>query len=98
MKPFQRPKVGRRAYKGKEDELLKRSSLGSRRSSGGMERLMNRAGKGLNFIGRQRKREDSDTEESSEDEENKKEVPFEPLMVWQSPFQGGEAKGIPDTL
>jgi len=98
LKPFQRPKVGRRAYKGKEDELLKRSSLGSRRSSGGMERLMNRAGKGLNFIGRQRKREDSDTEESSEDEENKKEVPFEPLMVWQSPFQGGEAKGIPDTL
>lgn len=100
LKPFQRPKLGRRAYKGKEDELLKKSSLGARRSSGGMQRLLSRAGKGLNFLGKRRKSlGDGETDESSDEDENKEEDrPFEPLMVWNSPFQGGEAKGLPSTM
>ena len=103
LKPFQRPKLGRRAYKGKEDELLRKSSLGARRSTGGMQRLLSRAGKGLHYLGKRRKRTGDDdgdnTDESTDEDENKEEDrPFEPLMVWNSPFQGGEAKGLPPTL
>jgi hypothetical protein len=102
LKKFQRPQVGRRAYKGKEDELLKRSSLGAKKSSGGMQRLLSRAGKGLTFVGKRRNREAGDTDDSSDDDDddNKKEEdrPFEPMMVWESPFEGGEAKGIQPTL
>ena len=102
LKPFQRPKLGRRAYKGKEDELLKRSSLGAKRSTGGMQRLLSRAGKGLHFVGkRPRGPNDGSTDDSSDDEDDNKkedERPFEPLMVWNSPFQGGEAKGLASTM
>ena len=100
LKPFQRPKLGRRAYKGKEDELLRKSSLGARRSTGGMQRLLSRAGKGLHFLGKRRIRDEGgSTDESSDEEENKEEDrPFEPLMVWTSPFQGGEAKGLPSSM
>ena len=102
LKPFQRPKLGRRAYKGKEDELLRKSSLGARRSTGGMQRLLSRAGKGLHYLGKRQKRTEEDegdnTDESSDEDENKEDRPFEPLMVWNSPFQGGEAKGLPPTL
>ena len=100
LKPFQRPKLGRRAYKGKEDELLKQSSLGARRSTGGMQRLLNRAGKGLHFLGKRRMRRDDDgsTEGSSDEEEKEEDRPFEPLMVWNSPHQGGEAKGISPSM
>jgi len=102
LKPFQRPKLGRRAYKGKEDELLKRSSLGAKRSTGGMQRLLSRAGKGLHFVGkRPRGPNDGSTDDSSDEEddnEKEDERPFEPLMVWNSPFQGGEAKGLASTM
>ena len=40
-----------------------------------------------------------ESDESSDEEENKEEDrPFEPLMVWTSPFQGGEAKGLPSSM
>lgn len=96
LKPFQRPKLGRRAYKGEEDVALKRASLGPRRSTGGMQRLLSRAGKGLHFVSRPSSSKDgSATEDSSDDEEDR---PFEPLMIWQSPHQGGEAKGLPSSM
>ena len=101
LKPFQRPKLGRRAYKGKEDELLKKSSLGARRSSGGMQRLLSRAGKGLHFLGKRRMRsgdDDGSTEGSSDEDEKEEDRPFEPLMVWNSPFQGAEAKGLSPSM
>ncbi|KAL3924479.1 MAG: hypothetical protein SGILL_001018, partial [Bacillariaceae sp.] len=100
LKPFIRPKLGRRAYKGNENEALRRSSLGARRSFGGLERIMQRAGKGLNFVGRKPKLSTgSGTEDESDSEEEKEEErPFEPLMVWQSPHQGGEAKGLPASM
>jgi hypothetical protein len=102
LKPFQRPKLGRRAYKGKEDELLRKSSLGARRSTGGMQRLLSRAGKGLHYLGKRRKipgnDDDNSTEESSDEDEKEEDRPFEPLMVWNSPFQGGEIKGLPSTM
>ncbi len=102
LKPFQRPKLGRRAYKGKEDELLRKSSLGARRSTGGMQRLLSRAGKGLQYLGKRRTRpgdDDGSTEESSDEEENKEaDRPFEPLVVWNSPHQGGEAKGLAPSM
>ena len=100
LKPFIRPKLGRRAYKGQENEALRRSSLGPRRSFGGLERIMSRAGKGLNFVSARNKAQNgSGTDDESESEEEKEaERPFEPLMVWQSPHQGGEAKGLPKTM
>lgn len=98
LKPFQRPKTGRRAYKAGEDDALKRASLGPKRTTGGMERLLSRAGKGLSFKTTGRKK-DGDTDSSSDSEgEKEEERPFEPLCVWVSPHQeGGEAKGLPGT-
>jgi hypothetical protein len=104
LKPFQRPKTGRRAYKGGEDAALKQASLGPKRIAGGMERLLSRAGKGLNFksLGRINTNNSSgDTDSSSDDDDDDKEEdrPFEPLCVWISPHQeGGEAKGLPGTV
>jgi len=99
FKPFQRPKIGRRAYKGQENEALKRASLGPRRSTGGMERLLSRAGKGLHFLSRRPAQNSSGTDDSSGDEdEEEEERPFEPLMLWQSPHQGGEVKGLPPSM
>jgi hypothetical protein len=99
LKPFQRPKLGRRAYKGEENDALKRASLGPRRSTGGMQRLLSRAGKGLHFLSKRSSHQDgSGTEDSSEDEKEEDDRPFEPLMVWQSPHQGGESKGLPSSM
>lgn len=100
LKPFQRPKLGRRAYKGEENAALKRASLGPRRSSGGMQRLLSRVGKGLHFVTKRLTSKDGSATEDSSDEEGETEEdkPFEPLMVWQSPHQGGEAKGLPSTM
>ena len=103
LKPFQRPKTGRRAYKGGENEALKRASLGPKKIAGGMERLLSRAGKGLTFktLGRP-KSSGGDTDCSSDDDEEDDEEedrPFEPLCVWVSPHQeGGVAKGLPGTM
>jgi hypothetical protein len=99
LKPFQRPKMGRRAYKGEEDAALKQASLGPRRSRGGMQRLLSRAGKGLHFVSKRRSKDGSGTDSTDDDDEEKEEDrPSEPLMVWQSPHQGGEAKGLPSSM
>ena len=67
-----------------------------------MAKLMARAGKGLSFIAPKIKiRGEGDTsdESDSEEEESKEpERPFEPLMVWKSPAEGGEAKGLPPRM
>jgi len=64
---------------------------------------MARAGKGLSY-----KTPQSDSNgngidhgsgsEEEEDEEQAEEKPFEPLMVWQSPHNGGECLGLPSQL
>jgi hypothetical protein len=66
----------------------------------GMQRLLSRAGKGLNYISSKHINKSGDgTDDSSGDEEDTTEDrPFEPLMVWESPHQGGEAKGLPGTM
>jgi hypothetical protein len=99
LKPFQRPKTGRRAYKGNEDLALKQASLGPKRTMGGMARLLSRAGKGLNYSTTKVTTTSGDnTDESSGDEDgNDNDRPYEPLIVWNSPHQGGEAKGLPST-
>jgi hypothetical protein len=101
LKPFQRPKMGRRAYKGGEDAALKRASLGPRRSTGGMQRLLSRVGKGLHFVSKRRSNNGSgtdSTDDDDDDDEKEEGRPFEPLMLWQSPHQGGEAKGLPSSM
>lgn len=102
LKPFQRPKMGRRAYKGNEDLALKQASLGPKRTMGGMARLLSRAGKGLNYSatnGKTKASGDGGTDESSDEEggESENDRPYEPLIVWNSPHQGGEARGLPST-
>jgi hypothetical protein len=99
LKKFQRPMLKRRAYKGAADEALKQCSLGPKKRLDGMSKLMARAGRGLHFSLPKNKDKDENadsTEESSEDEEEDR--PFEPLMLWKSPHQGGEAKGLPSRM
>lgn len=97
-KPFQRPMLSRRAYKGDADAALKIGSLGQKRRMDGMARLMARSGKGLNFLPQKRRTEKDEMETESEDEEEEEDRPFEPLMVWNSPHQGGFAKGLPSSM
>jgi hypothetical protein len=99
LKKFQRPMLKRRAYKGAADEALKHCSLGPKKRLDGMAKLMARAGRGLHFSLQKKKDTDENadsTGESSEDEEEDR--PFEPLMLWKSPHQGGEAKGLPSQM
>ena len=67
----------------------------------GMSKLMARAGKGLSYKlpGDKNPNLDGDcSDEEGEEEEKEDEKPFEPLMVWQSPHNGGECVGLPKQL
>jgi hypothetical protein len=100
-KPFQRPMLKRRAYGKAQEEALLSSSLGQRRRFDGMQRLLQRAGRGLNaqpLTASGKKPKDgggSTSEDDSDDEDEEEEAPFEPLLLWTSPHQGGEPKGLP---
>ena len=101
MKPFQRPMVKRTAYRKGADIALKQSSLGQKKRINGMKNIFARSGKGLNFKLPARFKKNTDgtgstDEESSEEEEEDR--PFEPLMVWNSPHQGGDPKGLPPRM
>jgi hypothetical protein len=98
LSKFQRPMQGRRAYKGDADIALKRSTLGMKKRVNGMQNIFDRAGKGLNFVASRRQEEKGDTDSCSQSEEEEEDRPFEPLMVWQSPHQGGDARGLPSQL
>jgi hypothetical protein len=98
MTTFQRPMTGRRAYSKHAEAALQQCSLGPKRRMDGMSKLLARAGRGLSFKlpTTQLKKASSDTEEESDDEDVKKtDVPFDPLLVWKSPHNGGTAKGLP---
>lgn len=97
MTTFQRPMLGRRAYSKQAEVALQQSSLGPKRRMDGMSKLLARAGRGLSFKLPEgaKKKTSSDTEEESDDEEPKVDAPYEPLLVWKSPHNGGEAKGLP---
>ena len=98
MTAFQRPMLGRRAYSKTAEVALQQSSLGMKRRMDGMSKLLARAGRGLSFKlpTTQAKKSSSDTEdESDNDEAPLADVPFEPLLVWRSPHNGGESKGLP---
>eukprot|EP00543_Licmophora_paradoxa_P009612 CAMPEP_0202478672 /NCGR_PEP_ID=MMETSP1360-20130828/94581_2 /ASSEMBLY_ACC=CAM_ASM_000848 /TAXON_ID=515479 /ORGANISM="Licmophora paradoxa, Strain CCMP2313" /LENGTH=180 /DNA_ID=CAMNT_0049105957 /DNA_START=173 /DNA_END=712 /DNA_ORIENTATION=- len=101
-KKFQRPMTKRRAYNQRAEQALKISSLGSRKRMDGMSKLMARAGRGLSF--KLPSKPSGDGTDSDSDTDNEKESkkederPFEPLMVWQSPHQGGVAIGLPPRL
>ena len=68
----------------------------------GMAKLMARAGKGLSYKSvnvRPENEADDESGSSDSEEENKEpERPFEPLLVWKSPHEGGEARGLPPKL
>lgn len=98
QKKFQRPMTKRRAYSKNADEALRRSSLGPKRRMDGMSKLMARAGRGLTYKLPRKSNldgsdEDSDEEEARKEKENER--PFEPLLLWTSPHEGGEAIGLP---
>lgn len=105
-KPFQRPIQKRRAHLKAADVALKSSSLGMKRRFNGMQKIMDRAGKPLHFLLPKRNQDhNGDTASSSgessdddDDEDKENDRPFEPLMVWKSPHQGGDAKGLPTRL
>lgn len=91
----------RRAYDQRAELALKTCSLGQKRRMDGMAKLMARAGKGLNYKAPQLANQDSDNSDdedgSDQEEEKEDERPFEPLMVWKSPHNGGELKGLDPT-
>lgn len=97
---FKRPMTKRRSYDKNAELALKNASLGPRKRMDGMAKLLARAGKGLTFKLPQRKLDENgdgatDSEnEHDEDETAEEERPFEPLMLWQSPHNGGEALGL----
>jgi hypothetical protein len=100
MTTFQRPMLGRRSYSKHADVALKQSSLGMKRRMDGMSKLLARAGRGLSFQlpTTQVKKSSSDTEDDSDNDEGPPaDVPYEPLLVWKSPHNGGELKGLPST-
>lgn len=101
LQPFRRPKELRRAKQKVNDEALKTSSLGMKRRVDGMARLLELCGKGIHCKGRSMLKNDEDRStsgETSEEEEDEQDRPFEPLRVWQSPHQGGEPKGLPTRM
>ena len=70
-----------------------------------MKKLMARAGKGLtyrlpetNVMEEGESGSEDDDDEEDEEEKKEDEKPFEPLMVWQSPHNGGESLGLPKVL
>jgi hypothetical protein len=103
LRKFQRPMTKRRSYDKGADLALKASTLGQKRRFDGMAKLFARAGKGLSYSlpGGKRDGEDGTSDESNSDDddgENEDDRPFEPLLLWKSPHQGGEAKGLPPRL
>lgn len=90
----------RRSYDKRAEEALARCSLGQKRRMDGMAKLMARAGKGLSYRSvNVRPEEDGEDESGSESEEEKEpERPFEPLLVWKSPHEGGDPRGLPPKL
>ena len=68
----------------------------------GMAKLMARAGRGLMFkLPGSMKSKNGDGEGDSDEEEEGEtweEHKWEPLCVWHSPHDGGEAKGLPDIV
>jgi hypothetical protein len=100
-KKFQRPSLKRRVYGKQAEAALQSSCLGQRRRLNGMAKLMARAGQGLSFqLPSSTKQHDSNTDSESDDEAKIKEpdVPYEPLILWTSPHQGGAAVGLPKTV
>jgi len=106
QKKFQRPMTKRRAYSKTAEEALKMSSLGVKKRLDGMSKLLARAGKGLSFKlpnttqNAAHDYTDASSDESDDDKENsnKEPVHVEPLLLWRSPHQGGEACGLPPRM
>lgn len=101
LKKFQRPMTKRRAYSKNAEDALKNSSLGVKRRMDGMAKLLARAGKGLTFKlpnATTRDLTDDSSEGSDDQKENDNEQPVEPLLLWHSPHQGGEPKGLPPQM
>lgn len=98
---FKRPMTKRRSYDKNANLALRQCSLGPKRRMDGMSKLLARAGKGLGYRLPQDRRGQEDDEDVDSDEETESESvavqerPFEPLMVWQSPHNGGECVGLP---
>ena len=91
----------RRSYDKSANAALKSASLGQRKRMDGMSKLMARAGRGLSYRLPQQRVDvmDNGSGESDEEEEEKEEDrPFEPLMIWESPHNGGERLGLPHQL
>jgi hypothetical protein len=100
QKKFQRPMLKRRAYGTQADQALRKASLGQKRRLNGMANILGRAGKGLNFkLVKKGQKDANDTASSSDSEsDGEEDRPFEPLMVWQSPHNGGEPLGLPSQM
>ncbi len=64
----------------------------------GMSKLMARAGRGLAYKAPKRGDTAGSDEESEDEVQKENERPFEPLLLWTSPHEGGEAIGLPPKM
>lgn len=98
LKPFQRPKEERRGKQKQADEALRTSTLGMKRRLDGMKRIQERSGRGIHFQPPPKPKYDEDGNtcgETSDEDEEEEDRPFEPLRVWTSPHNGVEPLGLP---
>lgn len=100
QKKFQRPMLKRRAYGTQQDVALRNASLGQRKRFGGLANILARAGKPLTAppVAKQITDANVDSDEEEDEDEQEEDRPFEPLILWQSPHQGGDAVGLPPQM
>jgi len=100
-RPFQRPMTKRRAYDQRANGALQSASLGARKRFDGMSNIALRAKKPLHFRAIRAPPKSSDTEGESDSEEEDDgrpkppDQPYDPILLWTSPHNGGDLKGLP---
>lgn len=91
-----RPMLKRRAYDKSANAALATATLGQAKRSG-MHKLLGKKFQAPGDFVKKKVEHGSDSDSSS-DEEAPDDRPFEPLVVWVCPEEGGECKGIPDKV
>ena len=86
----------RRAYDKSANAALATATLGQAKRSG-MHKLLGKKFQAPGGFVKKKVEHGSDSDSSS-DEEATDDKPFEPLVVWVCPEEGGECKGIPDKV
>eukprot|EP00934_Nitzschia_sp_Nitz4_P000638 Nitzschia sp. Nitz4//scaffold52_size167869//21055//24830//NITZ4_002260-RA/size167869-snap-gene-0.208-mRNA-1//1//CDS//3329553987//638//frame0 len=99
-KPFLRHGTKRRRGQQEADRALSQSTLGPKKRRPGANSLGSLIGKPLTVVSALNNPSNNGDGEDDEDDESSVEQdrPFEPLLIWTSPHNGGSAKGLPSQI